>query len=504
METFYYNLSGGINQSTTKTELGLNTKNIYWADSQNVEIFQNKGIIRQKGNVLKAQIPTEEEITALHQLKHRNNYKLLIATKTGKLYIFDEKSKQITLINKTLNAQEITFTDFLNGTLVSSNLDKMFFVKNNDENEIIDCELKDGNNEDVYSNIVAIYKGRVWVAKGSTIYFSALGSYTDFTTENDAGYIKDFHTNTDDIVALKAYKDYLAIYKEKSVYLLSGTSPSDFAITQFADKGSYSAKSIVNVNNKQYFFTSGIYTLEVGELNQITLGSEITTKIKEEFKKFDRSRTNKIIALNHETKNQVWYFIPYVNSKYFHTIWINDILNKAWYKRVLPQNITSACVFKDSIYTSDDKGNIYQEEIGNTFNGKAIEFSWKSPFLSLGDPTVRKTIDEFYFILDESYENKFNFSVFKNYDSENQDDKEEIYSSNFENLVWHKENSITPSNDTWPNDNDEAIWAIDAESMYKAEISEANYAIQLCVEGNSEEHNAAIIGIEFKEVFKED
>ena len=40
--------------------------------------------------------------------------------------------------------------------------------------------------------------------------------------------------------------------------------------------------------------------------------------------------------------------------------------------------------------------------------------------------------------------------------------------------------------------------------MYKAEISEANYAIQLCVEGNSEEHNAAIIGIEFKEVFKED
>ena len=61
-----------------------------------------------------------------------------------------------------------------------------------------------------------------------------------------------------------------------------------------------------------------------------------------------------------------------------------------------------------------------------------------------------------------------------------------------------------PLNDTWPKDNDEAIWAIDAESMYKAEISEANYAIQLCVEGNLEEHNAAIIGIEFKEVFKED
>ena len=26
METFYYNLSGGINQASTKTELGLNTQ----------------------------------------------------------------------------------------------------------------------------------------------------------------------------------------------------------------------------------------------------------------------------------------------------------------------------------------------------------------------------------------------------------------------------------------------------------------------------------------------
>ena len=52
METFYYNLSGGINQASTKTELGLNTKNIFWSDAENVEIFLNKGIIRQKGNVL--------------------------------------------------------------------------------------------------------------------------------------------------------------------------------------------------------------------------------------------------------------------------------------------------------------------------------------------------------------------------------------------------------------------------------------------------------------------
>ena len=81
---------------------------------------------------------------------------------------------------------------------------------------------------------------------------------------------------------------------------------------------------------------------------------------------------------------------------YFHTIWINDIENKAWYKRVLPQNITCACVFNDKILTADDIGNVYMEDIGNSFDGKPINFMWKSPFLSLGNPSVRKSIDEFY------------------------------------------------------------------------------------------------------------
>ena len=36
MEVAYYNLSGGINQSLTKTELGLDTKKIYWSDAENV------------------------------------------------------------------------------------------------------------------------------------------------------------------------------------------------------------------------------------------------------------------------------------------------------------------------------------------------------------------------------------------------------------------------------------------------------------------------------------
>lgn len=503
MDNFYFNLSGGINQSSTKTELGLSTKNIYWSDAENIEIYQSKGITRQKGNLLLKSLPESKEIIGIHEMKNGAKCRLLIATKDGKFYIYND-NKEIQVINKEHHSKKILFVNFLNGTIVAGNNDEIFFIKNNDNNDVVDCNLKDSSNKPVFASAITVYKGRVWVSSGSTIYFSALGKYDDFSTENDAGYINDFHTNTDEIIALKTYKDFLAIYKEDSTYLLSGSTTEDFAIIPFADKGAYSQGGIVSVNNKQYFYSSGIYSLQVGDLNQIMLGNEITNSIKKEFDKFDKSRRNEVFALNYERRNQVWYFIPYEKDNYFHTIWINDLVHNAWYKRVLPQDITTACIFEKSIITADKNGNLYREDINNSFNGKPIEFIWKSPFLSLGSPTVRKTIDEFYFILDESCENNFTYSIFKNYDSESQDDKDTIYSTNTENLIWSNENSPDYLNDTWSDETNEAIWALGAESMYKAEISEANYAIQLCVEGNKLENNLAIIGIQFKEIYCED
>ena len=59
MEIAYYDLSGGINQALTKTELGLDTKKIYWADAENIEILQNRGIIKQNGNTEFLKLPVE-------------------------------------------------------------------------------------------------------------------------------------------------------------------------------------------------------------------------------------------------------------------------------------------------------------------------------------------------------------------------------------------------------------------------------------------------------------
>lgn len=507
MEINFFDLSGGINLNSTKTELGINKNRLYWADSKNIEIYQNKGITKQKGNTLFVELPTSESITGMHEMETKGKYKLVITTISGKIYIYSSEDNQLTLLNKNIQGQNVKFTPFLKGILISTESDNMFYIKNNPEYEIIECPITGLNNETIYPECVAIYKGRVWCSNKSTIYYSALGTYNDFTAENDAGYINEFHTESSDITGMKNYKDYLAIYKKDKVYLLSGTSQDDFTITLFADKGTIAPSSIINVDNKQYFLSNGIYALEqVGDLNQIRLGNEISLNIKPEFDKFNHSRIKETIALHYQNKNQMWYFIPYQNSNYYKTIWINDYITKSWYKREVPQNITYACIYKSQILSADSNGKIYLEDYGTTFNGASIQFMWKSPFLALTNAHHRKLIEEFYFVLDDENDNKFRFSVYKDYDGTCADDREEIFSTNLEQFIWASDiDEITPPTSLWNDDNSNVpIWTINSDTIEKAEICGSCLSIQLCVEGTEPNENCSIIGLQFREIYNDE
>ncbi len=506
MEISYYNLSGGVNQALTKTELGAETNKIYWADAENVEILCNRGITKQRGNTLFQQLD-EEAITGMCEMSGLNDSKLVVTTASGKIYVVDKTHADLKLLDKTLEGKRPHFAKFLNGVLVITESDGLFYIKNNNNFDVVECELKNPSDKLVTGSVLAVYKGRVWVAEGSRIYYSALGTYNDFTTEGDAGYISDFHTDTDMITAMKPYKDYLAIYKRNLVYLLTGVSPEDFAIVPFADKGTMAPKAITNVENRQFFLSSGIFSLEqVGELNQLQLGSEISLKIKPEFSKFDRTAIKNSICLHYEDKSQVWYFIPYAADSFFHTIWINDYVNKAWYKRVVPQNITTACLYDGYVLTADNQGRIYREDFGVTFADKPIKFMWKSPFLSVGAAHHRKIIDEFYFLLDEEFDNDFDFSVYKDYDSDFSDDIERIFTLNPDHMIWADDDN-TPAQYPmkWPLDEENTpVWAVGRDTMEKAEISESSYAIQLCVSGDETTKSCAIIGLQFREIYNDD
>lgn len=507
MDINFFDLSGGINLNTTKTELGASNGKLYWADSVNVELYLNKGIIKQKGNTLFTQLPQTDKIIAMGEIETKGKYKLVIATDSGDIYIYSEENNNLTKLNKTIQGKNVKFAQFLKGILVATDADDMFYIRNNAEYEITECPIYNLDEEKIYPECITVYKGRIWCSNESTLYYSALGTYNDFTTEDDAGYINEFHTDTSEITGLKTYKDYLAIYKKDKVYLLSGSNQDDFAIMPFADKGTVANSSIINVDNKQYFLSNGIYALEqVGELNQIRLGSEISNYIQPEFDKFNNANLKNTIAIHYQNKHRIYFLFPYQNSNYYKKIWIYDYLQKVWYKRVLPQNITCGCVFHSFVLLADNQGKIYKDDYGTTFNSENIDFMWKSPFLSLSNVHHRKLIDEFYFILDDEYDNKFNFSVYKDFDGNDSDDREIIYSKNLEQFLWcPKDEDFTTDNSLWPADeNIVPVWTISADVLEKAEICGSSFSVQLCIEGTEIDDNCAIIGLQFREIYNDD
>ena len=130
---------------------------------------------------------------------------------------------------------------------------------------------------------------------------------------------------------------------------------------------------------------------------------------------------------------------------------------------------------------------------------------WKSPFLSLGNVLHRKLIDEFYFVLDDIYDNNFKFSIYKDFDSEYQDVKGLIFAKHLRHFMWSGEDTPNEPQYCWNDGESEVpVWPISTNAMEKAEICGSNYSIQLCVEGEEIVDNCAIIGLQFREIYNDD
>ena len=182
MDINYFDLSGGICQASTKTELGLNTKKIYWTDSENIEIYNNKGITRQKGNSLFLELPTPEKIVGMSEMEADDSFKLVIITESGKVYVYAQRNNSLVLLDKTLSGKKPIFAQFLRGIIVATESDEMFYIKDNDNFDIVSCNFTDLSGNACYPDCVTVYKGRVWCCKDSTIYYSASSSISNRVT----------------------------------------------------------------------------------------------------------------------------------------------------------------------------------------------------------------------------------------------------------------------------------------------------------------------------------
>ncbi len=500
MKNFFYNLNGGINTAKTKVGKAESAKKLSWDDSKNVEILKNQGICRCRGNVLILDKGADFEVVGISEYgKGTNDF--VFAGANGEIYYYERANDVQTLVHTfTEPISTVLFTKFLDGLIILTDSNPPVYFKRGADVEPLNLEDADGTA--IIPTSCAVYANRVWLSHKSTLYFSALGTYCDWTTPDDAGYISKFHSSTSKITAMMPYCGSLAVYNADEVYLLTGSTPDDFSIARFADTGTKSARGVVCADNKQFFVNNhGVFYLaQAGILSQIALYDNLAENVFSFFHQINYSQMPKSLALVYENKNQLWFFLPF--SNYLNTVLIYDFSSSCWLKRVIPYQISTGATVCGKILTGTDDGKIFEEDCGNSFSGLPIEFEFSSPFFHLGAPTTRKIIEDFNFIFDEEHENRFKFSVSKDYISQERTDVDTINTTQPQSLVWVDNSTLDDFNSVWDeNENDyEFFWALPLEEAYRTEIFDANTSVQLHITGDSIGDDFAIVGIEFKEI----
>lgn len=257
------------------------------------------------------------------------------------------------------------------------------------------------------------YQGRIFIgADDGNLYYSELGLIHGWDVKYGAGAIPEFYNDNSDFTGLGIYGEYLVIHKRDYTYCLDGTNnPDSWTITPFADVSADSQQSFCQANNAYYVYSrrqGGIYPLfsRTIYINNY-LGQELSLKIRETFKNLNTALYNQIFPVFHPNKKYLMFYMPMLQGNGSNYCFIYDFVAKAWLVRIVPQKVTIAFRYNDRIYIGTSDGKILEEFKGQSFDGKPIEFSWKSPWFDYKDGTNYLSTREFRCKISEEYTNNF-------------------------------------------------------------------------------------------------
>lgn len=412
----YFDNTGGINKFSSVASLNESESKTDWFDAQNVEGHQSGGIIKMKGNtnICNTSLPANTKILGVFDYIKGNNHYPVVNTSEGNLYRLDLSTGFLTQVYSGLDqAAKCCYVNFNNGVIITNGVNVPVFYEEN-----VGANALTGSPP--VGLPIAVYKSRVFIASDSVLHYSALGNQNDWTTPNDAGYIANFYNDSSPVLALKNYGEFLAIYKNHSVYILSGSSPDEFSIAPVADKGSISTWSIGTVDDNQYFFSGeSITPLQFNQLGQVRLAEDISIKIKPLFDELDTLKLNQALCIPYSKKNQIWFYFSTTLSQDLDVCYIYDYFHGSWYKRAgLP--VICGAVINEVIYTGTSDGKILKEDYGDSFNGQDIEAWWLSPWFTFKNPGIPKEIISFDIWLYQDQKYPVDIVYSKNYNGQDQ------------------------------------------------------------------------------------
>lgn len=239
----------------------------------------------------------------------------------------------------------------------------------------------------------------------SAIKFCVPNSDTDFSAANGAGEI----VVGDEIVGLKKYRDSLIIFGRHTIHRLTGDNLFNFKLEQITDNiGCLVPDSIQEFDTDLIFLApDGLRTVasteKIGDTELSVLSKEIQPYVKTLIDTYASSgifsstvvRAKSQYRLFASTANQATSTCPGVIGCYTKG---NPAQGIEWGELLGFQAYCAASQYvgeDEYVLHGDRNGYVYRQETSNSFNGANVTSIYRTPHLTFGDPTIRKTLYKF-------------------------------------------------------------------------------------------------------------
>lgn len=251
------------------------------------------------------------------------------------------------------------------------------------------------------ANHVAEFKNHIFFGKDNLLTFTAPYTEDDFSAANGAGVITLPH----DITGLIVFREQLIIFSRSKIHRLVGNTIADFQLQPISlDIGCVVEDSIQEVGGDVAFVgPDGIRLLSatdrIGDFGLAVASRPI------------QSETNRILSghtsfnscvIRSKNQYRLFGYATSINTDSAQGILGTQFADQtaegmAWselrgIRAYVVDSVYSTLDSQEVVTFSHSDGYVYRMESGNSFDGSNIFATFSTPFFSISDPRIRKTI----------------------------------------------------------------------------------------------------------------
>lgn len=253
--------------------------------------------------------------------------------------------------------------------------------------------------------LIEVHRGRAWLVpkNSNTVYYSSADTIQFDAGATDGSIVVGDNTEGF-ITGLHSHLGVLLVFKQRAIHVISGSSPSDFAVAPLVSGvGAETDETIRTVHGPSgtdVFFASqtGVHSLAATDAFGDFKASLVSSKITPTWNGLNKSRLNKMSAVYIPVQSQYWISGTTSGQTQNDTILKYDMATQSW-ATMEGANAFALGLRQDSngeqeVYHGDFGGFVYEHHSGYNDAGSAYTSQVTTAWLHLGNPGVKKTLQE--------------------------------------------------------------------------------------------------------------